>query len=102
MSEITESNINEILQKPKAILDFWAPWCNPCLLFKPIFDKVGKEYSDITLGKINIEDYRDIALKYEVMSIPTIIFFKEGKEVGRFVGSMSEQAFKDKINEFLG
>ncbi len=103
MIKLTDANITKkILEKPKAIVDFWAPWCNPCLQFAPLFEKVSSESTDIAFGKVNIEEYRDLALEFNVMSIPTVLFFKDGKEVGRFTGSIPIQAFKDKIKEFLG
>jgi thioredoxin 1 len=102
MNDINDRNITElILKKPKAVVDFWAPWCHPCMQFKPVFEKVGAEHPDVSFGKVNIEDYRDIALEFGVMSIPTIIFFKHGEEVGRFTGTIPEEAFKARIKEFF-
>ena len=100
--DITAENLKaEILDKPKAIIDFWAPWCSPCIKFKPIFEEVASNTKDIAFGKVNIEDNRPIAMDFQVMSIPTIIFFKDGEEAGRFTGSVTKESFQDKIKEFL-
>ena len=73
------------LIKDKAVVDFFATWCGPCKMFSPVFEDVSSEM-DINFIKINVDEYPDIARKYGVMTIPTVILFKDGKEVERSVG----------------
>ncbi len=82
----------EVLHSDKPVLlDFWAAWCNPCQRLLPIIDEVAGERSDVKVGKVNIDDSRDLARKYRVMSIPTLVLFQDGQEVARKVGPGSKE-----------
>ena len=77
----------EILNNPgTSLVDFYADWCGPCKMIAPIIEKIASETPDITVGKINVEESPDIAGKYGVISIPTLIVFKDGKEYSKLVG----------------
>ena len=78
-----------------SVVDFWASWCGPCKMFSPIFDEVSNEYSNINFYKVNVDENREIAKKYGIMSIPTIILFKDGKEIKRNIGFLSKEEFKN-------
>ena len=90
--KITNSNFNEeVLSSDKTtIVDFYADWCGPCKMMSPIIDKIAEENENILVGKLNVDEAQDIAGQYNVMSIPTIIIFKDGKEYKRFVGVTSK------------
>lgn len=84
---------NEILNgEGIALVDFYADWCGPCQMVAPIVQEIADERSDITVGKINVDEAGEIALKYDVMSIPTLIVFKDGKEQSRIVGYRPKEA----------
>lgn len=75
-----------------ALIDFWAPWCGPCKMFSPILEQLANEIGDTALvGKVNIDDEPDLAAEFGVMSIPTVILFKDGKEAERRVGLQPKQ-----------
>ena len=86
--EITSSNFEEeVLKSDKTVLvDFWAVWCGPCKMLAPVVEEIADERTDIKVGKINVDDEQDLAIKYGVMSIPSLVVFKDGKEVNRSVG----------------
>lgn len=89
------NNFNDEVRNFKgiAIVDFWANWCGPCKMFSPVFENVSKKFDNIKFCKLNIdEDSEDIAAKLGVMSIPTIILFKDGEEVKRNIGFMDENS----------
>ena len=84
----TSANFEEeVLNSQKPVLiDFYADWCGPCKMIAPIIEKIANENADIKVVKINVDDEQELAIKYGVMSIPTIVVIKEGKEVNRKVG----------------
>lgn len=96
MSLIHYENDFKELIKEEAVVDFYATWCGPCKMFGPIFEEVSKT-SNINFIKLDVDKFSDIAREYGVMSIPTIILFKNGEEVKRFTGFMS----KEDLIEFL-
>jgi len=106
MSEIilTDQNFSEkVIKNQKPILvDFWAEWCMPCSMISPILEKLAEEYGDkFVLAKANVDQTQDIAQKYEIEAIPTVIFFRNGKPIGRFIGVKPESEIKGWIDEIL-
>ena len=99
----TNTNFDGLLESEKlVIVDFWATWCGPCRMLSPLLDEVEEEMSDkITVVKVNVDDADEIAMRYRIMSIPTLVFFKDGKMVDRTVGAMPKSVLVDKINANL-
>jgi len=98
--KITNTNFNEeVLNSDKTtIVDFYADWCTPCKMMSPVIDKIAEENDNIKVGKLNVDEAQDIAVKYNVMSIPTIIIFKNGLEHKRFVGVTSKSEILNALN----
>lgn len=99
----TNTNFNELLQDSKlVIVDFWATWCGPCRMLSPLLDEVEEEMADkISVVKVNVDDADEIAMKYRIMNIPTLLFFKGGQLVDKTVGAMPKNVLVDKINANL-
>ena len=99
----TNTNFEELLQDEKlVIVDFWATWCGPCRMLSPLLDEVEEEMADnISVVKVNVDDADEIAMKYRIMNIPTLLFFKNGQLVDKTVGAMPKNVLVDKINANL-
>ncbi len=81
------------------MVDFWAPWCGPCKMLGPVIDDIAQRYEGKAIvGKVNVDEEQSLAAKYGVMTIPTVIFFKGGKEIERKVGVMPPETFTDILN----
>ena len=90
---------SEVLNSDKPVLvDFWASWCGPCRMVSPIVDEIAEENSDIKVCKVNVDENQELAAKYSVMSIPTLILFKNGEIANKKIGFMP----KEKLVEMLG
>lgn len=98
--KITNTNFEEeVLNSEKTvIIDFYADWCMPCKMMSPIIDNIAEENDYIKVGKVNVDEAGEIAVKYNIMSIPTIIIFKEGKEYKKFVGVTSKENILNSLN----
>ena len=96
---VTSENFeSEVLNSEKPVLvDFWASWCGPCRMLSPIVDEIAEEVQTIKIGKVNVDEQQDLAGKFGVMSIPTLILFKTGQPVNKSVGAKSKAALLDFI-----
>ncbi|MGN0522360.1 MAG: thioredoxin [Eubacterium sp.] len=92
ITEITAENFeNEVIKSDKPVLlDFWAQWCGPCRMMSPIVDEFAEENENIKVGKVNVDEQKELALRFEIMSIPTLLVFKEGKMVNKSAGLISK------------
>lgn len=102
--ELTNNNFeNQIKNTNKLILiDFWAAWCNPCQILAPIIEELDQEYKDrVIITKVNVDNNQNIAQKYEIRSIPTLLFFKHGKLLDTVVGVLTKEQIKKKINNLI-
>ncbi len=93
---------NDIKTEALVLVDFWAEWCGPCRVVSPIIDELASEYKGkLKVLKVNVDDNQNTAMKFQVMSIPTILFLKNGKETDKVVGALPKSAFKAKIDALL-
>ena len=94
----------EVLEsKQPVVVDFWAPWCAPCRIVSPIIEELATEYvGKVKVGKMNVDENNQTAGQYGVMSIPSIVFFKNGKPVRTMIGAQSKENYKQAIEETLG
>ena len=100
--DITDKDFEEKVVKSDTpvLVDFWAPWCGPCRMAEPVLEELSETYKDkVVIVKLNVDENQEYAGKFGVMSIPTTILFKEGKEVGRQVGFAGKDGFENLIKE---
>jgi thioredoxin 1 len=101
--DLTDATFTEVVQNNSlVVVDCWAPWCGPCLYVSPIVEEIARDYAGrIFFGKLNIDENREVAMQYGIMSIPTLLVFKNGKLVDRIVGAMPRQMLEPKITRYL-
>jgi thioredoxin 1 len=101
--ELTDADFDENVKKYSLIVvDNWASWCPPCRILGPVIDNLAKKLSGkIVFGKLNVDENKEVASRYEIMSIPTLLVFKNGKLIDRMVGAMPESLLEKKLVSFL-
>lgn len=102
--EFTDSNVKEVIASGKTVLvDCWAPWCGPCVSMTPIIEALAADFEGrAVIGKYNVDEESDLAGEYRIMSIPTLLFFKDGQLVTRMAGSQKKDTLAAKLEELLG
>ena len=100
MMHFNKESFEQAVNSGKLVMvDFWAAWCGPCRMLSPVIDGLDKRYEGkVVIGKVNVDEEQELAIRYGVMSIPTVIFFKNGREIGRKVGVMGDKAFSDVLD----
>jgi thioredoxin 1 len=94
---------SEVLNSERPVLvDFWAPWCGPCRLVSPVVESIGAAHADkIDTAKVNTDENQQLAMRYSIFSIPTLIVFKDGREAARLVGFMPQEAMEQRLSQFF-
>lgn len=103
VESLNDKSLEKFIQKyPISVVDFWAPWCNPCKTLKPRIRRLANIYKgEVAFGKINIQDNKNSAKKYKIASIPSLIFFSHGKKIMNITGVKTVGEIKEIVNEIL-
>ncbi len=100
--DLTPENFEEVTKNGVSLVDFWAPWCGPCRMIAPVIEELASEFEGkANICKVNTDEQQDLAVKYGIRSIPTIIFMKDGEIVDQNVGASSKQVLADKVNSLI-
>ena len=97
VKSINENEFEKEIEKGKVLVDFYASWCGPCKMLSPVIEEFSEKYSDIKFLKVNVDNELQLAQKFNVMSIPTLILFEDGKEIKKNIGLLS----KTDLEEFI-
>ncbi|MGV8084562.1 MAG: thioredoxin [Coriobacteriia bacterium] len=84
------------------ILDFWAPWCGPCRMMEPVLVELSGEYSNISVGKLNVDENPQVAMKFDILSIPTMLVFVNGQVAKKLVGAVPKKKLLDELAPWIG
>jgi len=101
--KVTDATFKETIQNnPLVVVDCWAPWCGPCQIVAPVIEEMARDYAGrILFGKLNVDENQEVATQYQIMGIPTLLVFKNGKLADRIVGAMPRQILEPKITRYL-
>lgn len=101
--QLSDGNFDENVKKYQNVaIDCWAPWCGPCRMVEPVITDLAKEMQGkMVFGKLNVDESRSIAKKYQIMAIPSLLVFKNGKLIDKIIGAMPKEMLKSKLNPYL-
>ena len=101
--EVTNASFKQTIENhPLVVVDCWAPWCGPCRMVAPVIEELARDYAGkILFAKLNVDENREVSTQYDIMSIPTLLVFKNGKLIDTIIGAMPRQTLEQKITRHL-
>jgi thioredoxin 1 len=100
--EFTDENFKAETQEGLVLVDFWAPWCGPCRLVGPVIEQLAQDYAGkVKVGKLNVDDNQKTAMDFRIMSIPTVMLFKDGQPVETMIGAMPKSNYEARLSKYL-
>lgn len=100
IAKLTDKDFSDSISDGDVVVDFWASWCGPCKMMEPVLVDLSEKMTNVKFCKVNIDDYPKLASSNNIMSIPTLLVFRDGKQVGSIVGALSSASLMQKINKF--
>ncbi len=101
VEELTNNGLHGFVKEGLTVIDFFAEWCMPCIMLSPVIDELSEKLDKVKFAKVNIDDSKELAEKFSVMSVPTLIVFKDGEEVDRIVGALPAEQLEEKITSHV-
>ncbi|MDH5783180.1 MAG: thioredoxin [Candidatus Bathyarchaeota archaeon] len=100
---VNDADFDQVMQQyPLLVIDCWAAWCGPCRMVAPIIDELAKDYAGkVVFGKLNVDENPKTAMRFDIMSIPTLLIIKNGKEVDRIIGAVPKQSVEAKLRRHM-
>ena len=98
---LTNKNFAMATKRGVFLVDFWAAWCGPCKIIAPVLNEIAESRDDFTIAKVNVDQYQQLAQKYKVRNIPTLLIFKDGKEAGRIVGVKPKRSILKEVEAVM-
>jgi thioredoxin 1 len=100
--EVTDASFAEFIAKNKlAVIDCWAAWCGPCNMLSPVVEQLAGEYKNITFGKLNVDENRSVPMKFGIMSIPTLLYFRDGKLADKTLGALPKKMLEGRLQKLV-
>ncbi len=102
VQDVTDETFDDFVRSNKvAVVDCWASWCAPCRFLSPVIDELSKEHTEVAFRKLNVDENRTTPMKYGIMSIPTLLYFKGGKLVDKTIGALPKKAIENRLEKIM-
>ncbi len=102
VQEVTDETFDAFVKEsPVAVVDCWAAWCGPCRFLSPLIEELAREHSDVSFGKLNVDKNRKVPVRFGIMSIPTLLYFKDGSLVDKTIGALPKEAIENRLKRIL-
>lgn len=101
VKEATKKEFNGVIKKPFVVVDFWAEWCPPCKILAPILEELEKKLKNITFVKVDVSENKELALRFNIEIVPTLLIFKKGKLIDRIIGAVPLEELEKKLERLL-
>ena len=90
-----------VKESPVAVIDCWAAWCAPCRFLSPVVEELAREHGEVSFGKLNVDENREVPVRFGIMSIPTLLYFKDGSLVDKTIGALPKEAVENRLKRIL-